>query len=101
MFSTKPPKSYSLFAGGSRVTPTHPNPQIRRAFPPRCREAGAALGAVAFFTSTARCFDVLSDPLMAQAQPARRGDARGRRGSRWASGSFGAMALRCPKSMQN
>ena len=29
-------------------------------------EAGAALGAVAFFTSTARCFDVLSDPLMAQ-----------------------------------
>ena len=30
------------------------------------QQAGAALGAVAFFTSTARCFDVLSDPLMAQ-----------------------------------
>ena len=30
-------------------------------------QEGARLGAVAFFTSTARCFDVLSDPLMAQA----------------------------------
>ena len=34
---------------------------------PQWDQAGAALGAVAFFTSTARCFDVLSDPLMAQA----------------------------------
>ncbi|CAE7241231.1 ynaJ [Symbiodinium sp. CCMP2456] len=30
------------------------------------QQAGASLGAIAFFTSTARCFDVLSDPLMAQ-----------------------------------
>ena len=30
------------------------------------QQEGARLGAVAFFTSTARCFDVLSDPLMAQ-----------------------------------
>ncbi|CAK8993743.1 ATP-dependent translocase ABCB1 (ATP-binding cassette sub-family B member 1B) (Multidrug resistance protein 1B) (P-glycoprotein 1) (Phospholipid transporter ABCB1) (CD antigen CD243) [Durusdinium trenchii] len=34
--------------------------------PRELEHAGAALGAVAFFTSTARCFDVLSDPLMAQ-----------------------------------